>query len=418
MCSGSIRVYHVNSQLPLELAKGPAVGPKDNTLKIVLFGSFYPRPDRLGPTTTGLAFLLTQIDSVSRVTVIAPVGSSVPLESWRNQVDVHAIWEYDDLLSLIRAFGSAVRQSRHSDLVIFNIILTNFGKSRLANAIGLTLPFLLKFATKRRVVVYLHNTVESENLELLGYSVSWASRALAKILERALSNFTEVVVPLDRQARKLQQTWGHKPRHVFVPYLEGIVPLKLNPEPAVDNDSDRSEFLLRVLIFGAMGPQKDVAGALRDLESLPDVRLEVETTLAGHVNSNFPGFRSNVLKALSTCRRQRVDWIERVTEKEVAALFNKNDVVFLPYTTVGGYSAVLNVADLFGVPCVAYDIPELREMVRETGSEIGFASPGDSLTLQEKLLHARDLRRRSADRDFLAKLELARQSVAKLLAPF
>jgi glycosyltransferase involved in cell wall biosynthesis len=92
-----------------------------------------------------------------------------------------------------------------------------------------------------------------------------------------------------------------------------------------------------------------------------------------------------------------------VEENDLAGVFEKVDVVVLPYLTATGTSGVFHLACGFGKPIIASDLPELRELVTEGASAI-LVPPGDVKALKDAILSVLDNKelRASMERQNLA----------------
>ncbi len=140
------------------------------------------------------------------------------------------------------------------------------------------------------------------------------------------------------------------------------------------NTSDKT-----ILYFGHHGPYKDpklLFDAIRILSRKRDIQLIV----AGRSHPNYPNF-------LEEHKRENdlpnVHFTGFVPNDLIPFLFRKTDLLVLPYHTCTGTSGVAHLAASYGVPIVATDLPELRELANE-GCGIALCSH-DPVSLAEKI---------------------------------
>lgn len=353
-------------------------------LRIGFFGSFYPYVNRLSSTSVGLVHFLSRSKEVKELVVFSPVGSGLCPGMSKTKVVLDSVWRHDDPVSLVKAMIEVCRKGRELDLVVFNIYLTSFGKKALANGIGILIPIVASLAFETPPVVYMHNFVETQNLGALGYRPTSPGTRIARLLERLIVWRCDVVVPLESQRRQLESHFGRKLRSGIVPYVEAV-PGVLSGSSNIRTALAGPNSGLRVLLFGAWGPQKDAEGILRLLSGINQKDLPIVTIVAGGINPNFPSYAKRLDDLHSELGAAAFDLRLGVAETEVAALFRGCDVIILPYTATGGYSAVMNVAAYYGLPILAYDVDELRESASQIGVSCKFFQPGDAVGLRKLL---------------------------------
>ncbi|MCL4316657.1 MAG: glycosyltransferase [Candidatus Thermoplasmatota archaeon] len=329
-------------------------------IKVGFFGSFYPHVDRLSTTSTGLVTLFSMSEKIERVIVFSPLLSVSPTSLNTSNVRVIPSWRYDRALSLIKTLIKMMKMKNDIDVYIFNIFLTSFGRSKIANVTGLLLPVLLSKLTHKRVCTYMHNFIETQDIENLGYEKKWFATKIASRLERGIANNTFLVVPLESQRLTLEALFHSKVHSVLVPYVEGIYGFISNPIELQNSKSDHNK-PLSFLLFGSWGPQKDLDGALKIFKELIDEGNDLRVVIGGKANGNFPHYEKKIEDIIAQFPTKYIRWIKNVPEENVPRLFEDADVLFLPYNAAGGYSAVMNVGAFYDLQIVSYDVPELRE---------------------------------------------------------
>jgi len=345
-------------------------------MRIAVVGNFYPGVFRVAPVTTGLVYLLSKSSRVDHVTVYCPFGSCLPPQIARERVGLRPSWSPDSISSLAACALRLARESSGYDALLFNLYLTAFGKNPVANGIGLMTPVFLRRLSGRRPVVYMHNFLETEDAAKLGYDVGRFERGVVRMIESALLEHTEVVVPLPAQRETIERTFGFHVRQLVIPYVEGILIAGANRLDSLSNESAPHSDRTRVLLFGAWGPQKDLAGALQLLRDV-DRQRPLEVTVAGGANPNFPE-HAGLLKSLERefsgphCR-----FLGKVPEEMVPSIFQRADCLLLPYHAMGGYSGVLSTCALFDVPIIAYRVPGIRDFAASLEQPIELVDPRD-----------------------------------------
>jgi hypothetical protein len=385
-------------------------------LSIGLFGSFYPYVNRLGPTSTSLALLIAHDARVDRVTVFAPRGSTIPPGPATSKIEVIPCWTPGKPLTLARAFVEMQSGYHNLDALLFNTYVSMFGRSPIPNGLGLVLPSVISKLSRKPTLVYMHNFLETQNVAALGYDLSEITKRVANLVERLLVSSTVVMVPLASQKQTVDQRFRTSIRQFFVPYLEGAWAYsQVQSSGALPHDDE----WFTVLLFGSWGPQKDIRGVARVLKVLFNVVPRSRVILAGSINQNFPEYAAVTASVFQTLPRDRVKVHLNPTDSEVAQLALTSDVLVLPYSTTGGYSAVMNVAGLFGIRMIAYDLPQLRETADMLGENVQFVEVGNEAELLSTLLReeAVSATTHPSDRLALAKVKLERsdQQVRNLI---
>jgi len=325
------------------------------------FGSFYPRFQRSANSSTGMVLGLAGSAYVEEIYAFVPEGSVTPEFSDQEKIRRLNVWSHDDPVSLIRATLRMAEKRRSIDVYLFNMYVTSFGRSKLSNAVGLSIPLAVRLLSHRRVVVYMHNFVETEDYRVLGYQPSRFQLMAARLLETLLIRGTKVVVPLRSQKLTMDKATGGNVGVAFLPYVESFLSLLRAVHDGRDPPKYPQSESLRFLLFGSWGPGKDLEGILQAFGRLRRAGLRFRVTLAGSVNDNFPEYRKRFGELIDRYRSLDLDVRQDIAEDEVLSLFNEHDVLVLPYRATGGYSGAMNAAAPSGIPMVAYDLPQLRE---------------------------------------------------------
>lgn len=416
---------HVVAPVPSRSGAVAAVVSKEASsgverkLRVGVFGTFYPMFKFVGNATSGIVITLCDLPEVEKVRVYCPRGSLIPPGVDETKIELVPLWEHDNPLSLVRVLGRMARDSRSIDMVVFNIFVSAFGKRGLSNATGLLLPFLLSHAIDRPVIVYMHNFVETQDIERLGYSPNRLVRFVARTLEGLLLRTTAVAVPLESQRALIREAFSRNVTNLFLPYVDALVSLKSMPITSTNYLPSPSQGAgPRLLLFGSWGPQKDLEGILEVVGRLVRSGAVSRVTVAGAANVHFHDADRKIEDAFARFGSVSFERIPFVKEEDVLPLLAAHDVLFLPYNTTGGVSGAMNCAALAGIEVIAYDLPQLREQVALLHTTVQFVRQGDRVAIEGAIRHVAELagtRQRPTVREMEAMTAYTRSQVQGLL---
>jgi glycosyltransferase involved in cell wall biosynthesis len=267
-----------------------------------------------------------------------------------------AAWRYGSLLNPVR-IARTVRMTR-ADVVMVNAHFTSFGAGKVAAAIGLMLPLVLRLIGTPTVVL-MHNLVDTVDLEQAGFS---SNRVLTRLfmffgglVTRMVLAADKVCVTMPQYVDVLRERYGG--RNVYLaPHGSfeepKVVERKCNPTPSI-------------LAFGKWGTYKKV-DVLLDASALLHRRgVEIDVVVAGTDSHNAVGYLAGVKDKYRDLRG--VTFTGYVPEEDIPVVFNAADVAVFPYTSTTGSSGVLHQAGSYGCPVVMPDIGDLAECMREEG---------------------------------------------------
>lgn len=384
-------------------------------MKLAIFGTFFPLTGRLGSTTTGMAFLCCKNEKIERIRLYVQKGAKLPASFSSNKCTLIESWYIDKPLYIANSIVS-LSMDKEVDAYFFNLSLTMFGIKRVSNFIGLLMPPLIAKVTKKKVLVYMHDFIETEEVEKLGYNPSLFARMIASFLEKLIVKNTILIVPRLSQKSILESKYGISIHSMIIPYVEGIY---LEGQQTFSNLSAALNHgnRVNVLLFGSWGPQKDLYGGLKFLSRLIDSGCDINVIVAGGPNLNFPDYVSQMKHSLESFSQQNLTYLPKVSDEEVPEIFEASDILFLPYLTSGGYSAVMNLGALYELRIIAYDIRQLREVSSLIGAEAIFIEPDDSDSVEvvKKVVAGMKSRPPKVSKDRAEKLLCASQSMDQLI---
>lgn len=367
---------HESTESTIEVESSPPAA-----LRIGLFGAFFPEFQWAGNSTTGLAVEMVNNSNVARVVIFCQHGGSSPFRSGLRGLEIRPCWRINSALSLLRALACIIRSAPSLDIIVFNIYVTSFGKSAITNGVGLLLPSLVSLISNRPVAVYLHNLLETQDAQKLGYNVRGMTRELVRFLERFLLATTVVIVPLRSQSTIVEREFGVRVDSMLIPGIERLEGARhgsvSNTHASQLNDS------LKILLFGNWGPQKDLRGALEVCRRVNQSVGGLETTVAGRLTPIFSEYVREFAQIRQEYEGPGVRFLGEVDWTQVEDLLIQSDVLLLPYRATGGYSGAMNLAEGSGIEIIAYDHPQLRETAAEIGANPVFVDPADPRALEQ-----------------------------------
>ena len=353
----------------------------DTPLRIAFFGTFYPETQYAGNSSTGIVAAISKSPRVNSVIVYAQAGAKLPPSLDSTRVNIVEAWQHNNPLSIASAMFRMIGMSACYDAYLFNTYVTAMGKSSLANVVGMLTPSIISIVTRKPVVVYLHNIVETQDIERLGYNASIISRGVAHSLESILLNTTDVVVPLESQRAIIEKVFRRAVHVKFLPNIEVYAFVRSPPER--DDKKYWKTDRYKVLLFGHWGPQKDLKGALQLLREISEKEGSIEVVIAGTPNERFPNSFAELNSLKEALEGPTFHFVGRINEEDVFGLISSADLYFLPYNASGGYSGAMNSAALSGTKVLCYDYPQLRETAKLMNIDATFMKPGDPATLRK-----------------------------------
>lgn len=339
-------------------------------MKLCIISPFPPAFSGVGQYGWHVTRGLAATGCFGSITVLAdrgPIAEAAPV----GPATVKRVWRRDDPASALRLLRALAAE--RPDVLWFNAGLTMFGRTRLANFLGLLIPML---ARRLRVpaLVTLHELVEVAPLTSLGAPNGAFTHWGARLATRGLLQAEAVVVTLRRYAEVLREGYGarnvhHLPHGAFTP----VAPL-----PRPDNAPP-----LDTLCFTSYAPHRGLPVLLEAFEFVRCALPNATLTIAGGDHPRYPGY----LAALRTSRngQRGLHWLGAQPEAALTALFARTRVVALPYLATAGASSVMYRAATVGRPVIISDLPDTRAAAEETGLRIIFTPPGDSAALAEAL---------------------------------
>ncbi len=349
-------------------------------LKIAIVSPFPPGTGTLNEYAYHLVNHLKDKKDIEEITLISEKledGQEYPDIKGQATVRILQTWKFNAYSNVINIFR-AIRKSQ-ADVVLFNIHFLSFGDKKIAAALGLFLPLLLKIAGIKNMVL-LHNIIESVDLEAAGITKNRMLKFLynltGTILTKALLCSDLVAVTIAKYVDVLQEKY--KAENVaLIPH--GTFELPSTPD--FNSDQDHKT----VMTFGKFGTYKKVDQLITAVDNIRKrTNQKISLVIAGTDNPNKLGYLKSMQDEYSHV--EDVTFTGYVEEEDVPRVFKESDIVVFPYTSTTGSSGVLHQAGSYGRACVLPNIGDLKELIEEEGYVGEYFNPGDGHTLEEAIL--------------------------------
>lgn len=369
-------------------------------MKIALVTAFPPSRKALAEYGLHVAEQLRDNSAIELVVLGDYLPDSVPELTG---FEVVRCWGFDRASNLA-TISRAVR-SLEPDLVWFNLGFASFGAKPLAAMAGLATPMVLRlFGIHTHVT--LHQLFETVDLMDAGVTRPRLYRIGGWLATHMLLGANAVSVLLPAYRRLLQE--NYKRGHVHS-RSHGI--FSARPEPP--DFSKRGNPVHRILAFGKWGTYKRVDVLVDAFEKFGAELPGVELVIAGPDHPKTAGY---IAAAAAQYANSGIRFLGYVPEASIGPLFQSASVTVMPYTSSAGSSGVAHLAAQYGVPIIASDIRDFRELAEHEGIAIEFFNAGEPASLAETLrevLRSPALMRKMAEQNFAAALHITMPEVVR-----
>jgi glycosyltransferase involved in cell wall biosynthesis len=340
-------------------------------MKISLVTAFPPSQRGLNEYGFHVARELQQIPGLS----LTILGDDLP--SPQAELDGFSVircWSFNKNNNFWRLLRTLRRLQ--PDVVWFNLGFASFGDDLLPAFLGIILPAFAR-AAGFDTHVTLHQLMETVDLSDAGVRFPFLYSAGGFVATQILlcANSVSVLLPAYRSI--LQEK-----------YKRGAVYVRrhgtLSSRSEFPDFARRGNPEHRILAFGKWGTYKRLELLLDAFEIIMRCNPRAQLIVAGTDHPKAPGYMKTVTKRCA--EHPRVEFIGYVAEEEIPELFRSTSLAVLPYTSSAGSSGIAHLASAYGVPIVASDIADCRQLVAEEGLAIEFFEPGNHESLAEKVI--------------------------------
>ncbi|MDT7858487.1 MAG: glycosyltransferase [Candidatus Aenigmarchaeota archaeon] len=350
----------------------------------VCFVSAYP-PSR-GNLAEYAYFLTKELIRDARISSLTILANGDFLKRERKRkLKIIRCWKNDSLLIPLKILINVYREN--PDVVHFNIHMRSWGRKKLVNFFAHLTPFLVKFFLRKKVVVTLHNILESVNLKEMGISNDFLTLLGAKISTKFLLFSDRLVVLLKRYKRIIRNRY--KKNVVYIPH--GTLGKKI---------SNINFNGYKILTFGFWSPYKNLPLLIEVFNELKKKFKKIELIVAGGPHPNYPTYLTTIKEKYKLMKG--IKFLGYIPNRKLSSLFSSSSLIVLPYLVSTGTSGVVHLAVSYGKPIIVSKLPDIEATVREEGYKIIFVRKNDKVALRkaiERLLKNKKLYLRIAERN-------------------
>jgi len=346
-------------------------GDDDSPFRIALVSSHPPNRGHLAEYGEELATAYASRDDVS-VTVLARQTDGAPRVERRAEYTIKRVWKRDSMGS-VRRIRRELRRGPY-DAVHFNLHMTYFGTTNVHRFLGLVLPPLCRATLDVPVVTTLHDLLEIVEDDRVEDDVGRLERLGARVATQLvlLSDATTVTAAEYRDILQARYPLGdpvHVPHGTF---------------KRADGGHTKVEPPLRLLVFGFLGPTKDIKTTVRAFDRIRDRVGDAELVIAGGSHPDYPDHREALESRFGD--RPGVRFTGYVDEDDLDRVWNDATLVVMPYHTCTGVSGVFQLAKSYGKPVLAFENGGMRTSTVETGGAAAFVEPGSPEALASRVV--------------------------------
>jgi glycosyltransferase involved in cell wall biosynthesis len=340
-------------------------------MKICLVTAFPPSREALNEYGFHIARELQVIPELD-VTIMADdyPGDEPELEGF----SVVRCWRFNSLQNPARLLR-AIRKVQ-PDVVWFNLGFASFGGKPLPAFVGIGTPALVRMAGFYTHIT-LHQLMETVDLKDAGIRFPRIYKSAGFLATQLVlfANSVSVLLPAYRSIIREKYRRGS----VYV-RQHGI----LSGRPEYPDFAKRGNPVHRILALGKWGTYKRLEPLLEAFETVCAKVPNVELVIAGTDHPKAPGYLASVEAACGT--RPKIRFAGYIGEDKIGELFQSTSIAVMPYTSSAGSSGVAHLACAYGVPIVASDIQDFRQLANEEGLAIQFFETGNVESLANSLI--------------------------------
>jgi len=352
-------------------------------MHLVIVSPFPPSITGIGQYGYHVARSLANSGLFSQLTILAGAGHNGQRPNHLGLTEIDYCWQPDSFNARQTILSRVKRLN--PDLIWFNLGASIFGKSPLANLSGLFTP--MSAARLFPTVVTLHEVVELADLRALNAP----GGAFAPLGARLLTGIAT-------QADVICLTMQHYTDWLSARGVDCIhIPIGAYHEPELLKETESCE----LLFFTTLAPYKGLELLIEAFTVLRANYPHLRLMIAGTAHARFPNYARELKTRFNGTRG--IQWLGQVSEDEVKNLFQRAQLVILPYAASTGSSSVLYQAATWGRAVVASDLREIRKLTLENDLQVKFFKSNNVESLCDSirlLLNSPSLRRSQAQHNF------------------
>jgi len=369
-------------------------------MKIALVTAFPPSRKALAEYGFHLADELRQTEAVT-LSILGDflVDAQDELPGFR----VIRCWGFDQTDNIFNLWR-AIRRER-PDIVWFNLGFASFGASPLPAMLSLATPAVARLSGVDTHVT-LHQLFETVDLADAGVRRPCIYKAGGWLATHLLLGANSISVLLPAYRRLLRDRYK---RGRVSSRSHGIFAGR--PDPP--DFSRRGNPKHRILAFGKWGTYKRLELLLEAFAQIADRVPDAELVVGGGDHPKTPGY---IAETAARYASDRIRFLGYVDEEKIADVFQSASLAVMPYTSSAGSSGVAHLAAQYGLPIVASDIRDFKELAEHERIAIQFFATGNANDLARRLLELLESPGQletMAKRNFVAALQMTMPEVVR-----
>jgi glycosyltransferase involved in cell wall biosynthesis len=261
------------------------------------------------------------------------------------------------------------------DVAWFNLGFASFDDRPVSALLGLATPAAARLKGIHSHVT-LHQLFETVDLDDAGVSAHRLYKMGGWFATHLVLSASSVSVLMPGYRRILNEKYG---RGVVTARSHGIFSGKPDPPDL----SLRGNPVHRILAFGKWGTYKRVELLIEAVQQVVRSFPHVKLIIGGGDHPKTPGYIRSMAERYTS---DHVSFLGYVPEQSIPDLFREASVAVMPYTSSAGSSGVAHLAAQFGVPIVASDISDFKDLAQHERIAIRFFNSGSLSSLVDQLL--------------------------------
>jgi glycosyltransferase involved in cell wall biosynthesis len=335
-------------------------------MHLVIVSPFPPKITGIGQYGYHVTRALAKSEMFTRITVLAGSQISGASPNHLGSTELEYCWAPGQW----KAGTAILSRVKHlnPDLVWFNAGASVFGKSPWINLSGLLTPMLVQ-RMGYPTVVTLHELIELTDLRTLNAPGGPFAKMGARLLTKIAT-----------QADVLCLTMRHYTDWLTAQKVDcAHIPIGAYHEPELLKESDSQE----LLFFTTLAPFKGLELLLQAFQLLRGEYPTLKLTIAGSEHVRFPDYARELKSRFA--EMDGVNWLGQTSEDDVMELFQRAQIVVLPYMASTGSSSVLYQAATWGRAVVSSNLDEIKTLIAESDLQVAFFENGDVQSLCEAI---------------------------------
>jgi len=368
-------------------------------MKICLVSAYPPTKGNLAEYAYFLAMELAKDLSIYSLVILAD-GRNFEIEN-KGKIKIIRCWKNNSFFIPIKILINVFREN--PDIVHFNLHMRSWGSRNIVNFLTHLTPFFVKLLLRKKVIVTLHNIVETANLKEMGIKNNILIILGARLSTRFLLLSDRLVVLLKRYKTILSRNYRKK-NILYIPH--GTFGRKVR----IAKFSRR-----KILTFGFLSPYKNLPLLVEVFKELKKKYKRLELVIAGDSHPNYPGYLDSLKKKYKFINGLK--FLGYIPIRKLSRAFKSSSIVVLPYLTSTGTSGVIHLAVSYGKPIVISKLPDIEATAREEGYQLLLVKKNNKSELKkaiEKLLKNKKLYLKIARSNLEASEKYSFSKVAKM----